>query len=327
MLTIRIFYNLSKTYKQIFTTLFNLLKNINKIKPIINDIIGDLISLSDIYKCNIFTNFYNLRDILITQQKLNNEIEKGDNKNINKILSEDNIQLLKSNYNNNIKKNCSFFIGILEILLSKEFYLNKNIENENYYLMKLAFEKVSSIIDIKDYECLTFFSYQNLFNQVLSFTNLLQNVMSDYMPDLEVKKNRTFYNINEEKNVKTSKNKNVLVSYFKLLNIFFRNKAINVSTSKEYFQKLFRFILGNHRYDLPIVYNFLHLFFSFIEEKYKYFINYEEIMQLFDYLNEITQLKEDDIFSLKNIKEENKEKEEDNNFEYKKNNNFERDKE
>ena len=319
--------NLSKTYKQIFTTLFNLLKNINKIKPIINDIIGDLISLSDIYKCNIFTNFYNLRDILITQQKLNNEIEKGDTKNINKILSEDNIQLLKSNYNNNIKKNCSFFIGILEILLSKEFYLNKNIENENYYLMKLAFEKVSSIIDIKDYECLTFFSYQNLFNQVLSFTNLLQNVMSDYMPDLEVKKNRTFYNINEEKNVKTSKNKNVLVSYFKLLNIFFRNKAINVSTSKEYFQKLFRFILGNHRYDLPIVYNFLHLFFSFIEEKYKYFINYEEIMQLFDYLNEITQLKEDDIFSLKNIKEENKEKEEDNNFEYKKNNNFERDKE
>ena len=46
--------NLSKGYKQTFMTLFNLLKNLNKIKPIINEIIGNLITLSDIYKCNIF---------------------------------------------------------------------------------------------------------------------------------------------------------------------------------------------------------------------------------------------------------------------------------
>ena len=218
-----------------------------------------------------------------------------------------------------IKKNCSFFVGIMEILLSKEFYMNNKFDKENYLLMKLTFEKVSSIMDIKDYECLSFFSYPNLFNQALSFTDLLKNLMIEYMPDIKIVNNRNnsnFYSDFGGKNyVKglSEENNNVLVSYFKLLNIFFRNKAINKSTSKEYFQKVFRFILGNHRNDLPVVYNFLHMFYYFIAENYKFYINYEEIMQIFDFLKEITKLKEENT-SNKNINILDEEKSSDSSF-------------
>ena len=278
--------NLSKTYKQTFMTLFNLLKNLNKIKPIISDIIGDLISLSDIYKCNIFTNYYNLRDFTIAQQHITDELEKekanekNKNKKNKKVLSEEKIQILKDNYNNIIKNNCLFFVGIIEMLLYKDLYMNNNLNKENYLLMKLTFEKVSSLMDIKDYECLSYFSYPNLFIQALSFTNLLKNIMYDYMPDIEVlnsNNNNNLYSSFGGKNyIKglVEEQNNVLVSYFKLLNIFFRNKAIDKSTSKEYFQKVFRFILGNNRYDLPIVYNFLHMFYYFISDNYKFYINY-----------------------------------------------------
>ena len=300
--------NLSKSYKQTFMTLFNLLKNLNKIKPIINQIIGNLISLSDIYKCNIFTNYYNLKDILIAQEDLKKEIELENFEIIQKqkkIVTQQKIQTLKDNYNDTIKKNCSFFVGIMEILLSQEFYTNNKKDTENYLLMKLTFEKVSSIMDIKDYECLSFLSYPNLFIQALSFTNPLQNLMVEYMPDIQISyyTSDNFYkNFGGKNYIKkgSEEDSNVLVSYFKLLNIFFRNKAINKNTSKDYFQKVFRFVLGNHRYDLPIVYNFLHMFYYFIAENYKFYINYDEIIQMIDYLNEITKLKEEDLFNLKN---------------------------
>jgi hypothetical protein len=97
-----------------------------------------------------------------------------------------------------------------------------------------------------------------------------------------------------------------------LLNIFFKNKAINKSTSKEYFQKFFRYTLGNHRYDLSIVYHFLYMFYYYIVQDYKFHINYDEIMQLFDYLNEITKLKEEDI--LYHHKKDNKEEINDDNI-------------
>ena len=309
--------NLSKTYKQTFMTLFNLLKNLNKIKPIINDIIGDLISLSDIYKCNIFTNYYNLKDIINIEENIKKEIEKENENDKNnkkfkrkKLFAEEKIKELKEKSNITINKNCSFFVGIMEILLSKEFYMNNNIAEENYLLMKLTFEKVSSIMDIKDYDCLSFFSYPNLFNQALSFTNLLKDLMVSYMPDIKIinKKNYNVYSSFGGKNyIKGStieESNNVLISYFKLLNIVFRNKAINKSTSKEYFQKVFRFIFGNHRYDLPIVYNYLHMFYYFIAENYKFYMSYEEIMQIFDYLNEITRLKEEHIRKFINNKNE-----------------------
>lgn len=303
--------NLSKTYKQTFMVLLYLLKNLNKIKPIINDIKGDLISLSDIYKCNIFTNYYNLKDVLSKQENIKNELSKENEKNKKgkKILTEEEIQSLKEYYNKIIKMNCSFFVGIMEILLSKEFYTYNKKDSENYLLMKLTFEKVSSIMDIQDYGCLSFFSYQNLFNQALSFTDLLGNLMQEYLPDIEVlnrKNNNNIYSNYAGKNyIKTSPGEsNALISYFKFLNIFFRNKAINTSTSKEYFKKIFQFILGNHRYDLYIVYNFLHMFYYFIAENYKFYINYEEIMQIFDYLNEITNLEEEDVFNNKESNEE-----------------------
>ena len=198
--------NLSKIYKQIFMTLFNLLKNLNQIKPIINDIIKELISLSDIYKGNIFINYYNLRNILNLEQNAINEIEKEKEKEKEKnkikiidrlkLLQEEKAQIAKGNYKLLINKNCSFFVGIIEILLSKEFYMNNNSKSENYSLMKLAFEKVSSIMDIKDYDCLSYFSYQNLFIQALSFTNLLKELMFDYMPDIKIANNKIKNNNN-----------------------------------------------------------------------------------------------------------------------------------
>ena len=304
--------NLSKAYKQSFITLFNLLKNLNKIKPIITDIIGDLISLSDIYKCNIFTNYYNLKDVLKIEQQNNNndnfnerEKNKGkakDNEILikRKLVNEEKIGILKESYNKLISKNNSFFVGIIEILLSKEFYVSNIMSKENYLLMKLTFEKISSIMDINDYECLSFISYPNLFVKALSFTNILHHLMIDYIPDIKILnyKSNNFYADLGRKNIKNDSedDNNVLASYFKLLNIFFRNKAIDSNNSKEYFQKAFRFALGNHRNYLPIVYNYLHMFYYFIAENYKFYITYEEISQIFEYLNEVTKIKEENIY-------------------------------
>ena len=308
--------NLSKLYKQTFMVLLNLLKNLNKIKPILKDIIGDLMSFSDVYKCYIFTNFYHLRDIINRQNNIINELNETDNdsdkdKIGKQLISERKMELLTQYYNNIINKNSSFFVGIMEILLLKEFYSNYENEQEKYKLMISAFDRVSSIMSIKDCECLSSLCYANLFNLTLSFTSLLEKVMNEYLPDIIVlndKKSEILYFNYSRKNNTTGKgdfDNNVLISYFKLLNLFFRNKAINKSVSKLYFQKFFRFVLGNHRYDLSIVYHFLYMFYYFIEQDYKYDINYEEIMQLIDYLNELTNLKEEDI--LNHNKQNNKE--------------------
>ena len=301
--------NLSKAYKQSFMTLFNLLKNLNKIKPIITDVIGDLISLSDIYKCNIFTNYYNLKDVLKSEQQIiKNDNSKEKNKDKakdealikKKILNEEKIRILKENYKKLITKNSSFFVGVIEILLSKEFYVNNIMNKENYLLMKLTFEKVSSIMDIKDYECLSYISYPNLFVKALSFTNVLQHLMINYIPDIKILnyKSNIFYSDFGRKKTKNDSedDNNVLTAYFKLLNIFFKNKAIDSKNSTEYFQKAFRFALGNHRNYLPIVYNYFLIFYYFIAENYKFYITYEEISQIFEYLNEVTNIKEENIY-------------------------------
>ena len=217
-----------------------------------------------------------------------------------KLLNEEKIRYIKEKYNQILSQNSSFFVGVIEILLSKEFYVSNIMNKENFLLMKLAFEKVSSIMDIKDFECLSFISYPNLFVKALSFTNVLHPLMVDYIPDIKILnyKSNNFYADLGKKNIKndSEEDNNVLTSYFKLLNIFFRNKAIDSKNSKEYFQKAFRFALGNHRNYLPIVYNYLHMFYYFIAESYKFYITSEEISQIFDYLNEVTKLKEEDIY-------------------------------
>ena len=309
--------NLSKVYKQSFMTLFNLLKNLNKVKPIITDIIEDLISLSDIYKSNIFTNYYYLKDVInIGQQNIKNDNSKDKYKDKakgneilikRKELDEEKIRILKEYYNKLISNNSSFFVGVIEILLSKEFYVDNIMNKENYLLMKLTFEKVSSIMDIKDFECLSFISYPNLFVKALSFTNVLHNLMADYIPDIKIwnYKSNNFYADLGRKNAKndSEEDNNVLTSYFKLLNIFFKNKAIDPNNSKEYFQKAFRFALGNHRNYLPIVYNYLLIFYYFIAENYKFYITNEEISQLFEYLKEVTKLKEEELYEdMENIR-------------------------
>ena len=200
--------NLSKVYKQTFMVLYNLLKNLNKIRSIIKDIIGDIMSFSDVYKCYILSNYYQLGDILYKQQIIKNEMNnEADKSQIGKnLLSEEKIKELTDYYNDIIKKNCSFFVGIMEILLSKEFYSNNIKESEKYLFMISAFEKISSIMDINENACLSFLSYKSLFNQTLSFTSLLENIMHEYLPEIKVLNNNNnnnfYYIMVGKKNIK-----------------------------------------------------------------------------------------------------------------------------
>ena len=281
------YYNHSKylfnSFKKIYVNLYNCLLNLNKIKPIINDLFNELLILKDIYR----------GIILSSKQSFSQEanINSNDlylinnNQNYNKIIFDKN----NDYYKYFLHENISYYIGIIELLFTSDFY-NKNKKEDNIKLIEILFKNLLSIYaiienndDKENTINITF--YNNIFYKLLNFISLIESFFckkESETNDIKVDKNEEIVFIH------------LLVLNFKLLfNVInIKDDDENIKISNEYFREIFRFVLGNNRKNYYIIYSYLNAIYDFSKGKFIYKFNENEIYQLNIFLYEFNNNKD-----------------------------------
>ena len=266
--------NLIDSYKNIYTSFFNCLLNLNKITPIINDIIDNLLIFKDIY-----------RGIISTSQSPIDGFEFLDGfinvpKSVNLININD-INNLKSF----IRTITSYYIGIVEILLTTDFY-NNSQKNTNISLINKLFNNFLAsgiIIDIKEEnEDFNNKIYERIFYKLINFIPLLIT----YFKKKENNENYIFLDEKEEKEKDTYIN--LLKLNFKLLiKIFFVKNDLK---KEEFIHKLFRFVFGNNKLNYYIMYSYLDTLYNYsIDKNIFLFFNENEITYLKKFLYKLNE--------------------------------------
>ena len=232
--------NFSKVIKQIFSTLLEVMKSLNKISTIID---------------STFHQLSNIAIIICEQlQKEYNYLKS----NKNQIPFDENI---------NIKFLTSFRDGLIDILLTSEYY-----EKVPTQFLQLLFDKIISIIESNNTKDITI-TYPKIFLRILSFTSLISESFLHFE-----------YN-NNDNNIKNSiGNNSILYIYLKLIKgLIMRNKKS--SEEDNFFKQLFIFSIFNNRQNHHITYTFLSIINDLIKNGFS--LEEKEINQLINYLNEI----------------------------------------
>ena len=224
--------------KSILNNLYNCLMNMNKIEPILGRIYEQLLYVKTGIKSVLlnYINSYGKNQKNITYDLKNkNDFEKFN----------------KSKF---VEFNINLFIGIIEILLTPEFY-NLNDNRVNIVIIEKIFNSINNEIKAT-ISMLDLSLMDNIFYKLLSFVQMI----SEYFDKNE--------NENEGKNeivINENKNKKEHDIYQKLIkNIF--GSIIGILNSKyiennniveNYFHKLFLFVFGSHIYNYDLVLNYL----------------------------------------------------------------------
>ena len=229
-------YNSSKN---ILNNLYNCILDINKIEPIFLQFYQQLLLLKNVVKDVLmnYINDYNKEKINLTKYDLT---KKKDYEKYNKYKF--------------IDFNAHLFIGIIEILLTPEFYNCKN-SKINIEIIDKIFDKVvneiKSSINMID---ITFIS--NIFYKFLSFIDMMNNHFSKN--EKEMKNEIIIDNIEDKKEI--DKYKKIVKNIFRLLiqildSKYERNEVI----VRNYFHKLFLFVFGLHINNYDLIMNYLKL--------------------------------------------------------------------
>ena len=267
--------NLLNIYKKTFVSLYHCLLNLNKISPIINDIYNDLYLLKNIYKgiaMNLQKFSFNIIQVNVKGFNLIQNINQFDNK----INIEDN-NYFKSIFFTNI----SYYIGIIEIMLTPEFYNNSQKE-KNIQLIQTLFKNLLSDFDGNN-ENTNFINisfYENIFYKLLYFIIIITSYFN--IKEDEVN-NDKMNNDKENTYIELLKqNFNLLIS---ILNM--KNDDRSIKISSKFFHKIFKFVFGNNRENSFIVYSYLFTIYNYKKENCIFKLKEVEINQLTIYLNEL----------------------------------------
>ena len=202
----------SITLKQIFSTLFSTIKALNSICNIIESIFHQLSSIIIII-CDQLAEIYRFINL---------------NKNINLLDKNDDIQFF-----------ISFRDGLIDILLTNEFYTKSS-----HQFIELLFERIISIIDSNSIKDITD-TYPNIFIKVLSFTFLISDSFQYFDP-----------NSNKDSFKIIKGNNSILYTYLKLVKGLIIKKK-RIYNDDIYFKQLFIFALRDFRPNQFISYAFL----------------------------------------------------------------------
>ena len=285
-------HNYSKyTYnssKKILNNLYNCILNLNKIKPIINDFKGELIALKDINK-----------GVLINHK---NEYESND-KPPSSFDLKNKSEFEKLNNYNFIKFNISYFIGIMEILLTPELFNNQKGKDCILLIDKILNPVFNGIKDVVSMIDLT--SIQNIFYKLLSLISIINN---NSPPE---KKEENEILINEEKKESSKDEYMILLEkIFRIIISFLNSKTDNnnITLAKEYFNKLFLFVFGCNRKNYNVILAYLNIINETSKIKENLKLEESQILELKKYLfefdNEQDKVKENEI----NVYDEKKQK-------------------
>ena len=264
-------------YRKIFSTLYECLLNLNKISPIMDDdIFNELCSLRDIYKTIILKNksffsYFNSKDLIQIYNKDYKEIVNDNNNNQYELF---------------ILKNISYYIGIIEILLTPDFYIDSKREINNALLDKLFNNLLlnNNFINFDETnetgESFNIFFYKNIFYKLLNFISIL-------CTDFDKKENKEDQNQNiiNDKNNKSQSIIGLLILNFHLLINILNIK--NNDVSNDYIQEIFRFVFRNNRSNYYVIYSYLYCIYHFSEVRNIFIFDEKQINQLESFLSEL----------------------------------------
>ena len=232
--------NFSITLKQIFSTLFSTIKVLNSICNIIESIFHQLSSIIIII-CDQLAEIYRFINL---------------NKNINLLDKNDDIQFF-----------ISFRDGLIDILLTNEFYTKSS-----HQFIELLFERIISILDSNSIKDITD-TYPNIFIKVLSFTFLISDSFQYFDP-----------NSNKDSFKIIKGNNSILYTYLKLVKGLIIKKK-RIYNDDIYFKQLFIFALRDFRPNQFISYAFLVIINDLLKEGFS--LDDSEILELINYFDEI----------------------------------------
>ena len=261
-------YNASK---KIWNNLYNCILNLNNIKPIIKEFLNELIIFKDIN-----------RDILLTYIHMKQEKLKENASNNIKNKNESNESNIFINYNK------SYFIGIIEILLTSDFYKDHN-NKDNLKLIDSIFTQLNSefkkVINLFDLPLI-----ENIFYKSL---NLILTLNKYYTVD---KKNKNEIIIKEEKKETIDESKCLLIleNIFTFIIEFLNEKTDekNIKSAKDYFNQLFFFLFESNKKDYLVILAYLKVINQTSKFKNSIKLNSEQILLLKDFLFNIDKNKE-----------------------------------
>ena len=220
-------HNLNKSLKKIYMNLFACIKIISKKYFIMDYIINNFF--------NIIINYCSYISDLLNKTKLNS----------NEYIDENNI-------NNDIKINLSFLSGLIDFLMTPEFYDFNNTKT----LIKL-FDKLSSYFNVQEEKESSAIINQHFYLKLVSFSPFLNQYFEHY--ENEVNK-KIFDNDNDNNDISNmEEKKEVLYCYLKALKSFFQNNSIkseNIINLKNIFKYINETIGDNYQVCLGY-YNFI----------------------------------------------------------------------
>ena len=158
------------------------------------------------------------------------------------------------NKNKYIKYNINLFIGVVEILLTPDFY---NIKESSSYLIIInkiledVFKDIKNNINMIDLSLMN-----NIFYKLLSFMQMLSENFSKNENEI---KNEIILKNNEDKqenDLYQKLIKNIFEVIIEILNAKYNNNEDKLRV-KDYFNKLFLFVFGSHIYNYDLVLNYL----------------------------------------------------------------------
>ena len=275
-------YNSSKN---ILNSLYNCILNINKIEPILLQFYHQLLLLKNVTK-GVLMNY------------INEYKEKKDLKKYDLTKKKDFEKFNKYKY---IDFNIHIFIGIIEILLTPEFYIFEDSKINIKIIDKILESVINEIKDTKD--MINISLIDNIFYKFLNFIEMMDNHFSKNENEL---KNEIIIDKNgDKKEIETHKRivKNIFCLLIQILNSKYDRNEILV---KNYFHKLFLFVFGLHINNYDLIMNFFKLI---DEESTKLKLEEPQIMELKNILFKFENLKDnkdkdDDNKENINIKEE-----------------------
>ena len=273
-------YNSSKT---ILNNLYSCLLNLNKIEPIIIQFYQQLLLLKSVNK-SVLMNYLNY---YCKDNKDSIEYDLKKKKDFDKL-----------NKKNFIDYNINLFIGIIEILLTPEFYNLEDSKSTIKIIDKIfdsVINEIKSTINMIDISLI-----DNIFYKFLSFIEMMDNYFSKKENEM---KNEIIINKSEEKKEIDIYTKIVRNIFSLLIQIFNSKYEGNEILVKDYFNKLFLFIFGLHIYNYDLVMNYLNII---DDESSKLKLEELQIIELKDILSKFGNYKEnkDKEDNIININEE-----------------------
>jgi len=261
------------SYKKTVVALYNCVLNLSKIASIISAIFDELFILKEAFRGVIFKS--RIPSLTININNLNEKnINRFQNGNQSNNDNKDDIEF--NNFKSFLSGNISNYKGIMEILVTPNFYNNSQKE-KNILSIKKLFESLLSNCTNFEANNITLINinisfYENIIYKLIYFVEKTTSLFFENNDEYHIIED------NEQKNLYID----ILKKNFKLLNniLIMKDKKF----AYKYFQKILKYVFGNKKNNFYIIYSYLDVIYYLFNILHAFNFRKEEINYLRIYL-------------------------------------------